>query len=253
LEFDLLRFPSKSLPENKEQDDQHNQNDHGHVVTHQEIPHLFFNRFPVSPESEAHEDPDQVPCRTAQQGEEQYRNRPEPGYPCSQCNGRPDSRHESIEEDQEMPVAAEPFLGLDNVFCPEEPEIPLNEEVPSQKSPDPKEAQEPEQAPDRCGNINSRKAQLPHSHQECSERCDRVTGKGRYQVFHKSAQPQEEVDQEVGKVSKFAQEFFDGHLVNLSQGEIASRAEYLYLIALDSQRKKRLTGFWASVRRIKNS
>jgi hypothetical protein len=252
LGFDLLRFPSKSLPENKEQDDQHNQNDHGHVVPHQEIPHLLFHRFPVSPKGATHEDPDQIPRSAAQKGEKRYRNSSEAGYARSNRNDRANAGYESIEQDQEIPVTAEPLLSLDNVFCLKEFEISLNEKMPAQKSPKPEEGQETEQAPNGRGDVDSDETQLPHSYQESPESRDRVTGNGRHQVFHESAQSQKEVDQEVGKVSKFAQESFHGHLVNLSQGEIASRAEYLYLIALDSQRKKRLTGFWASVRRIKN-
>jgi hypothetical protein len=73
-------FFSKSLPENKKQDNQDNQDDHGRVVPHQEIPHFLFHRFPVSPQSVAHENPDQVPCGATQQGEEQDRESPEAGY-----------------------------------------------------------------------------------------------------------------------------------------------------------------------------
>jgi len=95
----------------------------------------------------AHENPDQIPCGAAQEGEEQDREGSETGDACSQRNGRADSRHESIEEDQEIPVATEPFLGLNNVFCPEEPEIPLNEEVPSQQSPTQKRQRKPSRLP----------------------------------------------------------------------------------------------------------
>ena len=79
--FGSFWLSSKSLLENKDQDDQDNQNDHGHIVPHKEIPHLLFYRFPVSPQSMAHENPDQIPCRAAQQGEEQDGKGPETGYP----------------------------------------------------------------------------------------------------------------------------------------------------------------------------
>ncbi len=227
--FASFRFPSKSLPENKEQDDQHDQDDHGHIVPHHKIPHLLFHRFPVSSKSMAHENPDQIPRGAAQEGEEQDREGPEAGYACGQRNGGPDSRHESIEEDQEIPIAAEPFLGLDNVFCPEEPEIPLNEEMPSQEPPDPKEAKETEQAPDRRGNKDPCKAQPPHAYQESSESRDRVTGNGRHQVFHKGAQPQKEVDQEVGKGSQFVQKLFDVHLLVLVQREMMLKSRVVIL------------------------
>ena len=183
-----MRFSEQSFFENKEKDDQREQNDHGDVVSYHEISHLLSHRFPVSPESMAHENPDQIPCRAAQEREDRHREDSETGYSCSQRNGGTDPRHESIEEDQEISVPPKPFLGFDNVFCPKESEIPLNEEMSSQEPPDPEEGQKTEKAPDRRGDVHSGKTQLPHPDQKGSESRDRVTGDGGHQIFYESAQ-----------------------------------------------------------------
>jgi hypothetical protein len=95
---------------------------------------------------------------------------------------------ESIEEDQEIPVPPKPFLGFDNVFCPKESVIPLNEEMSSQEPPDPEEGQKTEQAPDCRGDVHSGKTQPPRSDQKGSESRDRVTGDGGHQIFYESTQ-----------------------------------------------------------------